>query len=272
MRWDDVGQWRAGDLVRALRAYVDGDYPLYPEDDPRLRALHEFLYREQPDPRGLLPLFGPPPALEEADDARLRRDVVAVAVVTSFIRRIAVDPQDKDRVALYDVIAEAGVYSAFDRAYGDAHPKLTEDVTEFFGEPRFLACDESRAALRKVLPRLVAQWRERVTSKGSSTFFGIVLRHLEGEGQEVLVAEWAHMREAERYDLLKRLAGEDALAPAARVGAVAALADPSLDVKEAALEALEAHGAPVGELDASAREADFERALPRLRKWTETGS
>jgi len=39
------------------------------------------------------------------------------------------------------------------------------------------------------------------------------------------------------------------------------------DEVDAAHQALRAHGAPLRELDASARDAVVEKALPRLRKW-----
>lgn len=265
--WRDVGEWKAADLVAGLQAYVDGSDPIYPRRDRRYWALHGFLYRQRPDPRGFLPLFGPHAGLTVDDPGLLKRDSIALAVVTSFIRRIYEDPEDPWRKELYDVIAEAGVHFSFDPVYGDAHTGTGVEVGNFFGQAIYPVCEESRASLRKTLPRVIEQWRRRVTDKGSSSFFGIVLRHLGAEGAEVLFREWGRMNEDERYDLLKRMAEEETLGPLARRCTVEALLDESVDVREAAFGALEAHRAPLGDLDASARDSDIEKGMGPLRQW-----
>ena len=134
-------------------------------------------------------------------------------------------------------------------------------------------CDESRAVVRKYLPDYLREWRRRVSDRASSNFFGIVLRQVGPDGAGVLVGEWKGMNENERTDLLKRFVHEDSLPPVARTRTVEALFDESYDVRDAAFEALEAHAAPLGELDASAREKDLEKARARLLRWAvETGS
>lgn len=265
--WRDVGAWKAEDLVAGLQAYVDGNDPIYPRRDRRYWALHGFLYRQRPDPRGFLPLFGPHAGLTVDDPGLLKRDSIALAVVTSFIRRVYEDPEDPWRKELYDVIAEAGVHFSFDPVYGDSHADTGVEVGDFFAEAIFPVCEESRASLRKTLPAWIEQWRRRATGKGSSSFFGVVLRHLGREGAELLFREWKGMNEDERYDLLKRVADQEALGPVARRHTVEALLDESYDVREAAFQALEAHQAPLGDLDASARESDIEKGMGPLRQW-----
>jgi hypothetical protein len=265
--WRDVGQWKAESLVAGLQAYVDGDDPIYPRRDRRYWALHGFLFRTRPDPRGFLPLFGPHGGKTIDDPRLLKRDNIALAVVTSFIRRIFEDPKESWRKELYDVVAMASVHFSFDPAYGDSHTATGVEVGDFFGDAIFPVCEESRASLRKALPALLEQWRKRVTDKSTSSFFGAVLRHLEKEGAEILFSEWVGLHEDERFDLLKRIADQDAIGPVGRGRAVEALLDVSVDVREAAFEALEAHGAPLGDLDASAREADIEKGMGPLRQW-----
>jgi hypothetical protein len=265
--WREVGKWEAEDLVAGLQGYVAGDDPIYPQRDRRYWALHGFLYRERPDPRGFLPLFGPHDGLTVDDPALLKRDTIAYAVVTSFTRRIYEDPKDPWRKELYDVIAMAGVHFSFDPAYGESHTETGVEVGDFFGQAVFPVCEESRASLRKSLPAALEQFRKRVTDKATSSFFGIVLRHLEKEGAELLFPEWAGLNDDERYDLLKRVADQEALGPVARRHAVEALLDASIDVREAAFEALGAHKAPLGDLDPSARESDIEKGMAPLRQW-----
>ncbi|MHC4817420.1 MAG: hypothetical protein ACYTF8_05155 [Planctomycetota bacterium] len=265
--WREVGKWEVEDLVVGLQAYVAGDDPIYPRRDRRYWSLHGFLFRTRPDPRGFLPLFGPHGGMTVDDPCLLKRDSIALAVVTSFIRRIFEDPKDPWRKELYDVIGMAGVHFSFDPAYGESHTYTGVEVGDFFGDAIFPVCEESRASLRRALPALLEQWRKRVTDKGTSSFFGVVLRHLGKEGAEVLFGEWARLNEDERYDLLKRVADQEALGPVARLHTVEALLDASIDVREAAFEALEAHEAPLGDLDVSARESDIEKGLAPLRQW-----
>jgi hypothetical protein len=268
-KWDGVGEWRAADLVAGLRAYASGDDPIYPRDDARCYALHNFLFGERPDPKGLEPLLGPREPAEEVTDALLKRDLVAICVVTSFMRRLWEYPESGDRQALYDAIAYAGVNFGFDPVYGDSHTGTSEEITDFFAEPTFAACEESRIALGRYLEESVARWRGRVTAKSSSMFFGIVMRHLETAGTDRLFAEWARMRPSERYDLLKRAADREVPGRSSLSTVVSALRDPDYDVREAAIEALEAFEAPIGNLDTSSPEEALDAAVPRLRAWAE---
>ncbi len=254
-------------LVAGLRRYIDGEAPIYPTDDRRYLALHEALYRLKPDPALFAPLFGPHPDLEEVDDALQKWDKICLAVVTSFLRRIVEDPQDPARPALYDAAASAAVPWAFERAWGDSHTLTGEEVGDFFSEAEWPACPEATAAVARHLEPLVLRWRRRVTDKASSMFFGIVLRHMGAAGAKRLFAEWERMHEDERVDLLKRSIDVEGLGEEGRRCAVAALLDPSQEVREAAVEALEARGAPLQGVDASSPDAAIRAALPRLERW-----
>jgi hypothetical protein len=252
--------------VDGLTRYIGGSHPLYPTDDPHMVALHVFLFREAPEPQGLLPLFAPH-GKREVDDAVLRRDVVASTVATSFMRRVVERPDDPYRPELYDALALVLARFAFDPAYGDAHTETSIDAGDFFGDPGIPPCAESRAAFRKRLPEMLRAWRARVTRKGTSTFFGVVLRHLDAEGGEALVLERGGMDAEERKDLLLRLKDEEEIRQGARLALVEGLLDPSFEVREAAWRGLSKQGAPVEDLDPSARDADIERASVALGEW-----
>ncbi len=265
MRWD-VGEYRTEDLVDGLRRYVDGDHPPYATDDPHCIALHVFLFETAPDPAGFLPLFAPH-GKQDVDDAVLRRDAIASTVATSFMRRIVERKADPHFAALYDALAVVAVNFVFDPAYGDAHTETSVDVGDFFAGAEFPPCEESRAALARHLDGLLAAWRARVTRKGSSSFFGVLLRHLGAPAGEALVREWPSMDAEERKDLLLRFKDQEEILGGARLKLVDGLLDPSLDVREAAAAALRKQGAPVADLDASAPDDQMERASVPLREW-----
>jgi hypothetical protein len=265
VRWDGA-DYRAEDLVEGLRRYVDGDHPLYPTNDPHMVALHVYLYETAPDPAGLLPLFAPH-GKPGVDDAVLRRDAIASTVATSFMRRIVDRPDDPHRRALYDALAVVVVEFAFDPVYEDAHTETSMDVGDFFADAQFPPCAESQAAVRRHLPGMLQAWRARVTRKGTSTFFGMVLRHLGAEGGEALVKEWPGLDAEERKDLLLRLKDQEELLEGARLALVAGLLDPSFDVREAAAAALRKQGAPVLDLDPSAPDEEMAEASGPLRDW-----
>ena len=261
--------WRPVDLVAGLQAYVRGDDPILPRDDARCYALHNFLFGQRPDPEGLRPLLGPRGPAEEVADALLKRDLIAICIVTSYMRRLWEYPESTDRQSLYDSIAYAGVNFGFDPVYGDSHTGTSEEITDFFAEPTFAACEESRVSLTRYLEDSVARWRRRVTAKSSSMFFGIVMRHLGTAGTDRLFLEWEGMRPSEKYDLLKRVADRDLPGRSALLTVVSALTDPDFEVREAAVEALEEFEAPIGDLDTSSTEEALSAALPRLREWAE---
>jgi len=266
MRWDDVGEFRPQDLALDLRRYVELDHPIYPTEDPHCVALHRFLFERAPDPAAFLPLFGPH-GRPDVDDVVLRRDVIASTVATSFMRRIVERPDDPYRAAMYDVLAFIGVNFAFDPVYGEAHTETSTDVGDFFGEPGIPPCPESAAALQHHLPALLAAWRGRVTRKGTSSFFGILLRHLGAAVAATLVREWEGLDEDERVDLVLRLGDQEGLPVEARLALVRAVLDRSYEVREAALRALEAQGAPVGEVDPSESDEALDLALRPARQW-----
>ncbi len=265
MRWD-AQEYRTEDLADGLRRYVDGDHPTYATNDPHCIALHVFLFETAPDPKGLLPLFAPH-GKPEVDDAVLRRDAIASTIATSFMRRIAERKDDPHFAALYDALAVVAVNFVFDPAYGDAHTETSVDVGDFFAGAEFPPCDESRAALARHMDELLLAWRARVTRKGSSSFFGVLFRHIGPAAGEALVREWAGMDAEERKDLLLRLKDQEEILPGARLKLVEGLLDPSLDVREAAAAALRKQGAPVAELDPSAPDEEMERASAPLREW-----
>ena len=161
---------------------------------------------------------------------------------------------------------------AFDPLYGDAHTETSVDVGDFFADARFPPCAASRAAIEHHLPDLLAAWRARVTRKGTSTFFGIVLRHLGAEGADALVREREGLDEEERKDLLLRLKDQEDLGEGARLALVEGLLDPSFEVREAALRALGKQGAPVGGLDPASPDEEMAAASRGLRDWAKTKS
>jgi hypothetical protein len=266
-----VREWRVEELVRGLQAYVDGDDPVYTTWDPRFLALHEFLRRTCPDPRGFGPLLGPHAEREDVDERLLKRDKVANAVVTSFLRRIVEEPDDPHRAALFDAVSGAGVHFSFDRAYGDSHTITGVEIADFFSTEEFPVTAESRAALEKHLEASIEAWRRRVTDKATSNFFGIHIRHLGAAAVDRFLGEWEGMHPDERYDLLRRAERVEGLSAASRSRVVEALLDPGLDVREAAAGVLRAQGAPLGDLDASAPEGRIRAALPALRAWAAGG-
>lgn len=259
--------WKPEELVAGLEAYIESDDPVYTTWDPRFQALHRFLWKERPDPRDLLPLLGAHAPKEDVDAELMKRDKIANAIVTSFLRRILEAPDDPYRAALYDAVAYAGVHFSFDPAYGDSHTITGVEVSDFFSLGEFPVTEESKAALQEHLEASIAAWRKRVTDKSTSMFFGIHLRHLGAVAADRFLREWEGMNADERYDLLKRTEDVEGLSPAGRLRVVEALLDTSLDVRAAAVETLEALGAPLGELDGSAREEEIRAALPRLRLW-----
>jgi hypothetical protein len=266
-----VGAWKAEDLVRGLQAYVDGDDPVFPTWDPRFLALHDFLWRTRPDPAAFLPLLGPHPGKVDVDSPLLKRDKVATAVVTSFLRRIVEAPADPHRAALFDAVSYAGVHFSFDPAWGDAHTTTGVEISDFYSLEDFPVTAESRASLGKYLEPSIEAWRQRVTDKSTSNFFGIHIRHLGAAAADRFFREWARMHGDERYDLLRRAEHVEGLAPESKATVVEALLDADLEVREAAVAVLRAHGAPAGDLDASAPEDRIRAALPGLRGWASGG-
>jgi len=225
------------------------------------------LYAQRPDPAELASLLGPRGEAADVDGSLLKRDLVAICVVTSYMRRIAEDPSDPYRAALYDALAEAWVQFGFDPLYQASHTGTSEEVTDFLSGASFPPCPESRAAVRRVLEEKILRWRGRVSTKASSTFFGIVMRHLGREGTDRLFAEWGEMRPEERYDLLRRVADRERPGPAACGTLVEETLDADPALRQAAFDALRALGAPLGGLDASSREDERVAAGRRLRQW-----
>jgi hypothetical protein len=269
MRWDGVKHFDPAEMVRGLRGYIDGDDPIYPLEDKRYWQLHQFLYEQRPAPAGLLPLLGPRGEAAEVDGHILKRDSIAVAVVTTFERRVIENPEEPGRAELLDAIAYAGACFSFDPLYEDAPNATQTEVVDFFMHPKVMPSAETRASLEKNFGETLERWRNRVTETASTTFFGIVLRHMGPEGLDRLFGEWERMRENERTSLLRLAAEEEGLGRESRRRMVSALMDPSWEVREAAYDALKRLGAPLGELEITDREEELTKALVPLQRWAD---
>jgi len=267
LNWGDIRSIDSARFVSAMQAHIAGDDPIYPPQDDRFLFLHRLLYRLRVDPTPLLPLLGPRAAAEDIDGPVMKRDNVAMAVLTSFLRRIYEDPDDPYRPALFDAVAYAGVHFSFDPLYGDAHTATSTEVSDFFLDPEMTPSGESRRSILKHLDELLAGWRRRVTEKASTSLFGALLRHLGAEGATRLFAEWKHMSDTERYNLLKQVGELDDLGPTHRRRIVDALLDPSFEVREAAFESLQKLEAPLGDTEVGLPEEELRKSLPALRRW-----
>ena len=251
-----------------MQLYIAGDDPIFSRESRQARALHEFVYRADKDPAGYKPLFGPHDR-KEVDAYLQKRDLVGYCVLTPSIRYVVMKKQEARH---YELIAFAGVHFAFDPVYGEAYTHTGAEVGDFFTDVEFRPNDMTAAALRRNLAGLTAQWRRRSTDRATSTFFGIVLRHLGSEGAAALAALYAEGNDEERLDLVARFEHVDEATVPVRGVLVRALADKSYDVRVAAFAGLEAHEAPLDGLDASAREKDIERIRPALERWAKTQS
>ena len=253
-------------FVKGLARYIDSAKPIFGPKDHRLRAMHEYLWTAKPDPKTLLGLLGPRRDATGIEDWILRRDLVAWSVVTSLYRRL--DAGGDDHVAgLYDAVTFATVNFGFDPLYGESHTRTSQEVADLFLDPELRPCPESEAATRKHLEALLRAWRARVTKKATTTLIAILLRHLGPAGGDRMFSEWKNMDETERTNLLLLAAEYEDFSTATRVQMVHALRSGSIEVREAALKALEAQGAPVAGIDIGARDEDLRESLEALLKW-----
>jgi len=249
--------------VAGLRAYVDGPDPAFPADDPRFGKLQQALVDLRPPPAELAPLFAPRPPASEVDARLIKRDAIALAVLDSLLRRWFAG--NEVPAPLLDVAVGGGVHFSFDPLYGESHTRTGEELADFLSTAP--VTPEVGAAAAKHLDAFLARWRARTTDKSSSTMFGIVLRTLGEGGGERLFREWDGMHEEERIDLFERLAWMDSLGRGLLLRAADGILDPSIRIRRSAHRALERHGAPVGALDPSAREADLRVAVAEVRRW-----
>lgn len=263
MRWDGEIRWDPRLFEAQMRAYVEGPDPIFPDSDEHFGSLLRALRRLEPPPRDLRPLLGPRGPAEDVDGPLLKRDALALCLVDSLLWRY--DEGGRKDLPLLEEAALAGVHFSFDPLYGQSHTRTGEEIADFFSETP--PNGATAAAIGSVLEPLLAKWRGRVTEKSTSTLFGIVLRHLGSPGGERLLREWEGMREEERIDLLERLGRLEPPSPALLGAMVDRTLDPSLDVRESAFRALRRQGAPVGDLDGSAREEEIRRQIPALRRW-----
>ena len=87
--WTKLGEdFDAKGLIKGLRKYIDSEGPIYPLRDRRFLALHNYLYFAVPDPTLLKPLLGARKDASEIEDWVLRRDHIAMAIITSYYRRL----------------------------------------------------------------------------------------------------------------------------------------------------------------------------------------
>ena len=271
-RWRDLDHIDAEEFAAQMQAYIEGDDPMYSEDHRLMRRMLRALVRLRPDIAPLKALLGPcadqPVAVDDEGDPIiadrvLKRDYVGCTVVDSFIIRI--ERGDPARAALFDGIAYAGVHFSFDPIFGEAPTSTSVDVGEYMikGAP---LCPEAVAAAERYLEPLIERWRKRVATNATSATFGYVLRFLGPRGADRLFDEWGRMDADERVALLDHVAYGD-LSPKGLESVARAMLEKDLDVRRNAIEALEQHGAPVLEIDASSRESEIRKTLPKVMKW-----
>ena len=250
-----------------MRKYIDSDGPIYPQRDPRFLSLHNYLYFAVPNPSLLKPLLGPRKEAKEIEDWVLRRDHVAWIVVTTFYRRLRRLKDDPYTEALWDAVAYAGAHSSFDPLFGDSHTKTGAEVSDLFMDAQLRSCAASKKALKDNMDAMLGAWRKRVTEKASTSMMGIINRHMGAAGIDRLFGEWGRMSAEERYNLLRQAGDNEGLASASKKLIVESLLADSIETRVAALEALEALGAPVKEVEVAAPEEELREDIKPLRDW-----
>ena len=261
-----VGEYDGAAFVKGLKRYIDSARPIFGPEDPRWRAMHEYLWTCKPDPSTLKGLLGPRRAATEVEGWVLRRDLVAWTVVISLYRRLDAGG-DRYLAGIFDAVTYATVNFGFDPLYGAGHTRTGQKIAELFLDPELRPGPESKAAAQRYLEPLVGAWRKRVTPKATTTMVAILLRHLGPAGGDRMFREWEGMDEAERASLLLLAAEYEGLSPASRLRMVRALGSGSIEVRGAALRALRHQGAPVRGIDIAARDEDRRDSLDQLRKW-----
>ncbi len=266
-RWDDLQAFDAEEFSRqVVRWYSTAPDAL---DEDLFVPLHDALVRLKPEPEALLPVLATRPPDLTLDDAEVyNRDSMTRTVVVHMLNRICIEnpPPAEMKARLFEVAMRGCINFTFDPLYGDGPTQTGKLMGKYLSEAPVLP--EASAALRNNEERLMARWRKRVSDSASSTTFGILIRHLGSDGAALVFKEWKGLSEEERIDILERVRKMDEVRRAVLAPAVDALLDPSFSVRDSAFKALEAHGAPLGELDASARERDIDRAQPALLRWT----
>ena len=271
-RWRDLDHLDAEDFAAQMKVYIEGDDPIYSEDHRLMRRMLRALVRLRPEIAPLKALLGPRPegpvpVDEEGDpiisDGVLKRDYVGCTVVDSFIIRI--ERGDPARAPLFDGIAYAGVHFSFEPLFGEAPTSTAVDVGEYMIKDAPL-CPEAEEAVERYLEPLIERWRKRVATNATSATFGYVLRFMGPRGADRLFLEWERMDADERVSLLNHVAYGD-LTKKGLESIARAMLEEDLDVRRNAIEALEQHGAPVLEIDASSRESEIRKVLPKVLKW-----
>ncbi|MFQ5844070.1 MAG: hypothetical protein ACE5JG_03700 [Planctomycetota bacterium] len=263
-RWKDLQRLDVAAFVDQLAGWLRNTRKVLPEE--RFQPLQETLVRLRPPPAALRPLLAArPPPLTLDDPETYNRDLMAYTVVVSFLERIRAS--DEPRVPLIDTALRGGLNFTFDPLYGDGPTRTGRLLGRWLSEAPLRP--ETADTLRRLAPALMARWRKRVSESATSTTFGILFRHLGAkEAAALIFAEWKGMGEEERVDVLERIRKLDDVPRPSLAPAVQALLDPSFAVRASAHRALRRHGAPLRDLDPSARERDIRRALPDLRRWT----
>ncbi len=266
-RWDDLKELDAEEFSKQVVRW----YAVAPDalDEDLFEPMHDALVRLKPEPEALLPVLAARPPDLTLDDAEVfNRDSMTRTVIVHMLNRIHTEnpPPAAMKARLLEVAMRGGINFTFDPLYGDGPTQTGKLMGQYLSEAPVLP--EASAALRNNVASLMARWRKRVSDSASSTTFGILIRHLGSDGVEIVFREWKGLSEEERIDILERARKLDEIRRAVLAPAVDALLDPSYSVRESAFKTLAAHGAPLGELDASARERDIVRAQPGLRRWT----
>ncbi len=266
--WTKLGEdFDAKGLIKGLRKYIDSEGPIYPLRDKRFRALHDYLYFAVPDPTLLKPLLGARKDASEIEDWVLRRDHIAMAIVTSYYRRLVRRKDDPYTRALWDTVAYAGVHFSFDPLFGDSHTQTGAEISDLFMDPQLPACKESREALEAHMETMLSAWRKRVTEKASTSMMGIVIRHVGAAGVDRLFGEWDRMSKSEKFNLLSQAGDHRGLATASKKLIVESLLADLIETREAALEALNGLGAPVADVEIGAPDEELREAVKPLRRW-----
>jgi len=261
--WEDLEELDEHEFVSQMQAYIKGDKAGLNDDLPVMQAMMRALARLRPDIAPLRALVGPRAKKTELDDAEIKRDYLAVVVVDSFIIRAMLKGSRQEE--LYEAIVYTGVNFSFDPLWGDAETRTSNEVSEFMltGAP---LKPVTIAAVTKYLEPLLEKWRGRATTSSTSGTISIILRYLGADGADRLFQEWDRMKQDERLSLLEHVAyGELNRSVLSRLADL--MTERDLELREAALKALDQHGAPVDEVDAGSRDRETKNAQRLVRAW-----
>ncbi|MEE8106688.1 MAG: hypothetical protein V3T86_14230 [Planctomycetota bacterium] len=262
--WADLEELDEDEFVSQMQEYIKGDKAGLNDDRPEMQAMMFALVRMRPKIAPLRALVGPrDPEKAELDDAAIKRDFVAVVVVDSFMIRASRKGARQEE--LYDAIVSTGVNFSFDPLWGNAETRTANEVAGFMLKRAPLK-PLTIAAVTKHLEPLIEKWRGRATTSSTPGTISVILRYLGADGADRLFQEWERMKQDERLSLLDHIAyGELNRSALSRLADL--MIEKDLELREAALKALEQHGAPVTEVDAGSRDRETIKAQRGVRAW-----